>query len=257
MSLIDLTLREQLKLVDEREKNLLAAEGSFRQAWLSPYLFRKKTVFVNRLNMFQDQAQITPNKISSQIPFALAESQQFRLENNEEETETEKKANESKFVLNYPLAGLLGIGIVMTGVLAFYKVIPPMLLIYVILACIAVAASPYIMAFVKSFFHKEAEKLSDAEVVQRAFEEIHVEYEKSWRIVVEQPQTREELQDNPKLGLNEVLYNREKQEYEVLSLKISKSVGKIMGVCLQQFQMRRETIYITMNAQKQASIKPS
>lgn len=252
MSMESRPYEKELHKVDTYIESLQQAERAFRSVVLRPGLLDNDTrpVYLHRLSIYQNLA--VPTSRPLQMPLPNSESPAIPPF-EEEKSQTEEKP---KFALGYPLAGVLGIGILMTGILAFYDKIPPASLFYVIVISVSVASSSLIMSFIKDWLgRKDIEKPdSSQDQVKAAFEEMRKGYERCWKLVKIQNQNSEKLPSYQRLDVDEVVYDRGKQFAALLPFRLLELSGRVMNICMEGLQNRRDTVIFAMRDTQRATV---
>lgn len=222
----------------------------------SDQVLRDFPVFLNRLQRFQDDAIVAAEPpMSGRVPSAQELVSQKPVEGlleNEEEGGEEKK-----FALGFPLAGLLGVGIVITGVLALYDKIPSASAFYVFLIAVAAALSSQLINFVKDLLQKKEEETHELleDWITDKLSKIRSEYTGCYQWV--KGQSRDKATDSAyaESGTPEEVYVREKQLTVDLPAEFLDIIGKIMNACTKNAWLRRREVMFAIRDTKQAQAK--
>jgi hypothetical protein len=243
--------------IEAYNSKLYEAEGSFRAVALSPQLLDKRVIYLNRLSIFRTLAVPASTPLQMPLPDTMQMQQSNVLEENEERAEAAVKESKSKLIFSYPLAGVMGISMVMLGILAIYDKIPPAILIYAFIIVVGVFLSSYIADFIRDWFwHKpDEESLSPQDKVKDAFAQMLNEYKRAWELVKVQSQNSEKLPSYQRLDVDEVVYDREKQFVAKLPFRILELSGYVMNVCTENLQIRRDRVINALRDQR-VTMKP-
>ncbi|MEM3361427.1 MAG: hypothetical protein QXV85_09530 [Candidatus Bathyarchaeia archaeon] len=256
---LEATLTEELQKIDDAHQELKRSVKALRDFILSVDLFVDYVKFEKALSDFQDKV-VTLVEITTS-PQALIQQLQQAMGQRQTEQQTPTPAQTtlslpSDFTLEKAL--ICVVSVVGCGIAVEQRLLPPLTILFVIGACLALAFSQQLKGIIESVFKKEEEKEEEIapenleDWVNESIAQIRSQYMSARFLMKVQTQTKETLPLQFKdLGLDEALINRQQYFKETLPHEFISRIERIMVACDRSIWSRK-TLIVTSLVQAQA-----
>jgi hypothetical protein len=243
---LEATLTEELQKIDDAHTELKKSVTAVRDFILSQSLFDDYAKFEKLLSDFQDKV-ITLVEITTS-PQALIQQIQTAIGQTQQPTPTQTSLTlPSEFTLEKAL--ICVVSVAGCGIAVEQRLLPPLTIVFVVGACLALAFSQQLKSLIESAFKKEAEKEEEIapenleDWVNESIAQIRSQYMSARFLMKVQTQTKETLPSQFKdLGLDEALISREQYFKETLPHEFLSRIGRIMVACDRSMWSRKQLI---------------
>jgi hypothetical protein len=257
--IVPIALKNELDKASDAEKTLRDKSRALGEFITSKIFTTDKAKYFELLNGLRDNIvtitvtignpEVGTSGLAPAAKAMLTEEERMRLE--EEEAYPEQEFSKAKaFVLAVAIAGCV-IG-------AWQGFFPPSLVVGVIFVIIALTYLPQIRSLLKSL----TKKTDESEPVSIRMEQwmsvilgkMRLHYQGYWLLSKVQNQKRSDFPDKEVLGMDEVLYIRNKEFAEVLPPELLTDLDKIMFACDKNIKAWKSFIISALDHSSQTSI---
>ncbi|MGB9672014.1 MAG: hypothetical protein ACPLZY_02585 [Candidatus Norongarragalinales archaeon] len=255
---LEVTLTDELQKIDDAHEELKKSVKGLRDFILSPELFIDYVKFEKALSDFQDKV-VTLVEITTSPQALIQQLQQAMGQKAEQQTPTPTQATlslPSDFTVEKAL--ICVVSVVGCGIAVEQRLLPPLTILFVVCACLALAFAQHLKGIIEAVFKKEAEKEEKItpenleDWVNESIAQIRNQYMSARFLMKVQTQTKETLPSQFKdLGLDEALINREQYFKETLPHEFISRIERIMVACDRSIWSRK-TLIVTSLVQAQA-----
>lgn len=257
---LEATLTEELQKIDDAHQELKKSVKTLREFILSKDLFNDYINFEKALSDFQDKVvtlvEITtsPQALIQQLQQAMGQTGQTA---QQAPTPTQTTLSlTSDFTFEKAL--ICVVAVVGCGITVEQRLLPPLTILFVVGACLALAFAQQLKGIIEAVFRKEEEKEEEIapehleDWVNETIAQIRSQYMSARFLMKVQTQTKETLPSQFKdLGLDEALINREQYFKETLPHEFISRIERIMVACDRSIWSRK-TLIVTSMVQAQA-----
>jgi len=254
---LEATLTEELQKIDDAQQELKKSVRALRDFILSEDLFVDYVEFEKVLSDFQDKV-VTLVEITTS-PQALIQQLQQAMGQTGQQAPKQTQTTltpPSDFTLEKAL--ICVVSVVGCGIAVEQRLLPPLTILFVVGACLALAFSQQLKGIIESVFRKEEEKAEEIapenleDWVNESIAQIRSQYMSARFLMKVQTQTKETLPSQFKdLGLDEALISREQYFKETLPHEFISRIERIMVACDRSIWSRK-TLIVTSLVQAQA-----
>lgn len=254
---LEATLTEELQKIDDAHIELKKSVKALRDFILSADLFVDYIKFEKALSDFQDKV-VTLVEITTS-PQALIQQLQQTMGQTGQQAPKQPQATltlPSDFTLEKAL--ICVVSVVGCGIAVEQRLLPPLTILFVVGACLALAFSQQLKGIIESVLKKEEEKAEEIapehleDWVNESIAQIRSQYMSARFLMKVQTQTKETLPSQFKdLGLDEALISREQYFKETLPHEFISRIERIMVACDRSIWSRK-TLIVTSLVQAQA-----
>lgn len=256
MSLETIYLKVELDKLTKAEENLQTRHEELRDCFLAADFATDYTEFEKKMGDFENS--IVASFEAIQTPIEGLPTSSLIARASEEEEQTKEQKGESSF--NLPKAIVMVTVIIFTSVIAIYRLIEPMMAVYVAFGCVCLAFAPQLLGWIRSFMCRNDEEPESKDLQDWAadiFKKIRGEYTGSRILMKFQSQKMEDVPNAEALGLDPIFYDRERQFAELAPSKFLGMIDKILLACNHNIWARKALVIGALNAAKQANVKTS
>jgi hypothetical protein len=254
---LEATLTEELQKIDDAQQELKKSVRALRDFILSEDLFVDYVEFEKVLSDFQDKV-VTLVEITTSPQALIQQLQQAMVQTGQQapkQTQTTLTLP-SDFTLEKAL--ICVVSVVGCSITVEQRLLPPLTILFVVGACLALAFSQQLKGIIESVFRKEEEKAEEIapenleDWVNESIAQIRSQYMSARFLMKVQTQTKETLPSQFKdLGLDEALISREQYFKETLPHEFISRIERIMVACDRSIWSRK-TLIVTSLVQAQA-----
>jgi|YelNatPaOPRAMG01_1025707.scaffolds.fasta_scaffold17440_2 hypothetical protein len=254
---LEATLTEELQKIDDAQQELKKSVRALRDFILSEDLFVDYVEFEKVLSDFQDKV-VTLVEITTS-PQALIQQLQQAMGQTGQQAPKQTQTTltlPSDFTLEKAL--ICVVSVVGCSITVEQRLLPPLTILFVVGACLALAFSQQLKGIIESVFRKEEEKAEEIapenleDWVNESIAQIRSQYMSARFLMKVQTQTKETLPSQFKdLGLDEALISREQYFKETLPHEFISRIERIMVACDRSIWSRK-TLIVTSLVQAQA-----